>query len=433
MQDNNEEVKSEEQELKDAIEPKSCGCGGNACNIPDGQITGTSRTNPTPEPAVNEPLIVVPEGLEVNLDVGTSDLQKKLADLFEKTKKEAEARDQSEKEMIITGQSNVNTSDYVDVELPNGMTVKVHKDSHKAKQEDMARLIEAAGGEMVCDDEDDDGNPISHETELAPDGTDKAKTDYKPGMLRDLKAKFYPRDTTGAQAQARLADREQANADVAERFRKENEKYIKNTASFGTLDPSDFSASDAYMVLAAAAQQYEDEKDAERELERKSEPAVAEITDVYERMNLLKKAQKEIERREIQRIQKSMRIDWRRLSDPTFIANVMKKAKDVRRVTVSDGTQLLVTPEASGDFDKIYTAATTEAPDEAKAVRFAKDEERRVKVEAERAKVAAEQERIIRLTADIIPISPIENPSLLRRAIRTARRTWKRLVTWWRL
>jgi hypothetical protein len=134
------------------------------------------------------------------------------------------------------------------------------------------------------------------------------------------------------------------------------------------------------------------------------------------------------------------KIDWDRFTDPDFIELVNAQIAEPKK-TIRLGEMDVSVPE------KFVTGKGTFLPsDEDKlreALSPAKNEAGvlREKQTVEKAqKIIAERERIRKLTDDIIPISPIENPNLVRRFIRTVRRTWKRIkmskksfITWWRL
>ena len=138
--------------------------------------------------------VAAPDGVEMGVEIENSDLSKRLEELFSLAKKNVDFKD--DLDVVATG-TDIDLDQYTTVELPNGMTVKVHKDSHKSNKEDMARLIEAAGGEMDCSDEDDEGNLIDHSIVAE----EEVKSEYTPGMLRN---KSMVKNAAAEDAQKRL-------------------------------------------------------------------------------------------------------------------------------------------------------------------------------------------------------------------------------------
>lgn len=357
------------------------------------------------------PKIIIPDGLDTTPEVKKDNLNNHLEELFAKAKQKAD-----QKESIDT--KSVDTGDFVTVQLPNGMEVKVHKKSHKSKAEDMARLFEAAE-KLECSDTDEDGNAINHEQELAKLQNEPAKSDYKAGMLRDLKTQFYPQDNSGKEAQERLDNRDEdaIEEEVYERFRKQT-NAVDNANLWAAL-----------RAIAEGIRADRERNSGEQLREDKKQPR-----------SCLIPPNKRVAKLWEEKPLSMFSIDWDRFTDPDFIEKVNSIiAAPKHRVQITDELSVNVPDGISLDGEKMRIALSA-AKNEAGEKRERQTAEKREKIAAERRVVELERERIRKLTDDIIPISPIENPSLVRRLIRTIRRTWQRvknakhaLRAWWRL
>ena len=326
--------------------PKEEKCG-NDCGCHGSQPATTSQ-------------IAVPEGLTPYIAGPSTDLKAKLEKLF------ANARNKPEEKDTISTGSEIKVEDFKDTDI-DGLRVTTAVKS-ELKSEDIKRIMGEAE-EMDCSDEDEDGNPV----ELVIDDGGPAKSDYKPGMLRDLKAKFYPNDSAGIDAQARLDS---------------------------------------------------GESDAEEEVPRVSQEVIERET---LRLNALSKWAEEIE------------------------SGLPHEFGILECVTLENGTRIYVPKDfdfnrgrhgphtvaddlafATKKLQKIMNA-TNYTSDKALGARQLRTELLRKQIMNQREAVEREKQRVAKLTEDTITISPIENPSLLRRAIRAVRRTCKRIVVWWRL
>lgn len=458
MSDNNEEVKKAVDEtFNELINPKP---EEECCNKPDA-CEKPVCPDKLDRPEVNEPNIIVPDGLDIDLDDNTTDLKAKLDDLFRRANNAKAER----RETIST--ESVNPNDFKEVEVGE-MKVKLPKNS-ALSQETLARIM-AETDEMDCGDEDDDGNKIDHEIDNGP-----AKTEYKAGQLRGLKEKFYANDTSGQEAQARLENRDLAHEGVVERFREHNEqtsqdiKEAQKKASKHRIgrhlsplsEPTAETVRPRNKILTAQEIAELPKSRKERLIANRnggftSVPADAvdvetvdsSDDDVWFKLALMGQwaIEKQLEAScgkqpsSFDDHHRKVRIDYNIFSDSHFKAKCKKLATELKRLELQDGTEMLVPWSWNVNDALKLLQATHPVENKPQKARLQKLNEKMAAAQAELAALQAEDERIARLTRDIMPISPIENPSLARRTIRTIRRTWKRfqlarqsIARWWRL
>lgn len=318
------------------------------CSNDCGYHGGTTLTEVSPK-------VFTPEGLNP-YPVGLSeDLKAKLEKLFSSARRP----ETTEKETIATG-TDFKVGEFEDTDIDGLRVTTAIKSDLKA--EDIKRIMGAAE-KMDCSDEDDDGNPVIGTV----DDGGPAKSEYKPGMLRDLKAKFYPNDSAGTDAQSRLDN---------------------------------------------------GESDAEVEVSRVSPEVIAKET---AQLNELSKWAEEIESGlphqfgilECVTLENGTRI----YVPKDFDFNKSRSLNGSFPHTVEDDRAVI-----SAKLEKIMKAATVSATNKALEIRRLRTAELRKQIIKQRKAVE-----------NAITISAIENPNLIRRAIRTLRRTCKRIVVWWRL
>lgn len=150
--------------------------------------------------STDKAIFAAPEGITVSTE---NDQSKALSEMVSKKLSEYTNTGSS----YTNSTSIIDANNCVDVELPNGMSIKVSKQTYVDRHR--------AAVEIDCDIEDEEGNLKVDHTDDGP-----AESAYKAGALRDLKRKFYPNDTSGVDAQARLKDKATSEDVMRERCKK---------------------------------------------------------------------------------------------------------------------------------------------------------------------------------------------------------------------